>query len=167
MGTSPYFVRSKIQNKDSAALAEELIALAKPISCIITHESSQNSHIVWLSRCDEQGETVQSIMVYCDQETKYPTFIIDGTNYYQEYFIDAVYSDEENPNSGLLLEFAAEYMKKYPDALLYCGTPPFFDREDILRIAAKPFEPEWYYMERSHLRMLAADKSGKIWRTQP
>ena len=71
--------------------------------------------------------------------------------------------DEE---SCALLRQWQEIKEQYPDALLYCGTPPFFDREDILRIAAKPFDPKWYFLERSHLRMLAADKSGKIWRTQ-
>ena len=166
MGTSPYFVRPNIQKKDSAALAEELIALAKPISCGITHESSQNTHIVWLSRCNQQGDVTESLMVYCVQE-EYSRFIINGTQYYKEYFIDRVYSDDENPNSGLLLELAAEYMKQYPDALLYCEDNPFFDRQDILRIAAQPFRADWYYMERTHLRMQAEDKSRTVWRTLP
>ena len=164
MGTSPYFVRPHIQKKDSAALAEELIALARPISCEITQ--SEDRETVWLSRCNQEGEVTESLMVYCVQETEYPSFIINGINYYEEYFIDAVHYDDENPNSGLLLEFAAEYMKQNPDVLLFCEDIPFFDREDILRIAAQPFRREWYYLEHSHLRMQAENKSGTAWRME-
>ena len=101
----------------------------------------------------------QGIRIYAEtaEEDEYPEpFGI----HYREIFFDAIYDDEDYYNTDMLLSITSAYMQKYPDALLMggeCSPYLYYDKEDIDKAAAAPFDREWHCITESHISPLKKD----------
>ena len=146
MGSSVYFERKYIPIRPVEEIVYEFVNIIKSID--INYEYENETTLYLWKNIRHNG-----IRVYISSAEKIEEVL--GI-YYREIFFDAVYDDNDCLNSDLLLEITVEYMKKYPDTLLFgeCSNYMYYDKQDILSVLEKPFFKEWYYLTESHISPL-------------
>ena len=149
MGSSMWIDRKYIPERPRAEVVGEFLGIVNGLGMTVKIE---NDHTLYCWKRDIS----QGLRIYADtaEEDEYDE---PFGMHYREIFFDAVYDDEDCYNTDLLLMITAAYMQKYPDALLMggeCSPFLYFDKEDIDKVAAAPFDREWHCMTRSHIAPL-------------
>lgn len=160
MGSSAQLLRKELPQRDDDKCVNDFIEIIRPLGFQFEHEDHTALYI-W------HEERWKGVRVYLGQE-EYPTYTINGDDYYCIAYFEAIYNDEEVINSDMLLAMVMEYMKKYPDSLFHSEDhkEPFFDKKDIEAVAAQPFQPGWYYLMNTHLQSEALDRFLDKWSTK-
>ena len=149
MGSSMWIDRKYIPERPSAEVVSEFLCIVNGLGMTVKIE---NDHTLYCWKRDIS----QGLRIYADtaEEDEYDE---PFGMHYREIFFDAVYDDEDRYNTDLLLMITAAYMQKYPDALLMggeCSPFLYYDKEDIDKVAAAPFDREWHCTTRSHIAPL-------------
>ena len=146
MGSSMYFVRKSIPECTLEDTVRKFIEMITPLGICIIYED-KNELYLW-KRSRPSG-----IRVYTQMAKSVSFSELLGVHYCDVFF-DAVYYDDEDYNTDLLLMITAAYLEKYPDALLAgeAGVSRFYDKEDIDAVLAKPFDRNWL-LTKSHITL--------------
>lgn len=156
MGTSMWIDRKSIPARPCAEVVGEFLCIVSGLGMTVKIE---NDHTLYCWKRDISA----GIRIYADtaEEDDYPE---PFGMHWREIFFDAVYDDEDNYNTDLLLMITAAYMQKYPEALLMggeCSPYLYYDKEDIDKVTAAPFDREWHCTTISHISPLEKDLYGR------
>lgn len=146
MGSSMYFVRKSITECTIEDAVCKFVEMITPLDIFISYE---DENILYLWKCSISS----GIRVYINVANPVSFPELPGVHCCDVFF-DAVYYDDEDHNTDLLLMITAAYLEKYPDALLVgeAGVSRFYDKEDIDAVLAKPFDRNWL-RTKSHITL--------------